>query len=43
MTARRETAPARDWTYERPIGVGLGVVGAAWIVTMTFLLMMLFA
>ena len=32
MTTRREGVPSsRDWTYERPIGVGLGVVGAAWV------------
>ena len=29
--------------YDRPVGVGLGVVGAAWGVTLTFLILMLFA
>lgn len=44
MTTRRESVPSSgDWTYERPIGVGLGVVGAAWVVTLTFLILMLFA
>jgi hypothetical protein len=44
MTTRRESVPSsRDCTYERPIGVGLGVVGAAWVVTLTFLILMLFA
>ena len=43
MTAQRETTRSHDWTYERPVGVGLGVVTAAWIVTLTFLILMLFA
>jgi hypothetical protein len=43
MTARRETMRSNDWTYDRPVGVGLGVVTAAWIVTLTFLILMLFA
>jgi hypothetical protein len=43
MTTRRETVPSRDWSYDRPTGVGLGVVGAAWVVTLTFLILMLFA
>lgn len=43
MTTRRESVSSRDWSYDRPIGVGLGVVGAAWGVTLTFLILMLFA
>jgi hypothetical protein len=43
MTTQRETTRSHDWTYERPVGVGLGVVTAAWIVTLTFLILMLFA
>jgi hypothetical protein len=43
MTARRETMRSSDWTYERPVSVGLGVVTAAWVVTLTFLILMLFA
>ena len=40
--ATRDRAP-QDWSYDRPVGVGLGVVAAAWIVTLTFLILMLFA
>ena len=43
MTAQRETVRRNDWTYDRPVGVGLGVVAAAWFVTLTFLILMLFA
>ena len=43
MSTRNEPLVRRDADYERPVGVGLGVVGAAWVVTLTFLLMMLFA
>jgi hypothetical protein len=43
MTTRNEPLARKQWEYERPVGVGLGVVGAAWVVTLTFLLLMLFA
>ncbi len=43
MSTQRESVPSRSWNYDRPIGVGLGVVGAAWVVTLTFLILMLFA
>ena len=43
MTSRRENMRSNDWSYDRPVGVGLGVVTAAWIVTLTFLILMLFA
>ncbi|MFO1048335.1 MAG: hypothetical protein U1E52_10605 [Geminicoccaceae bacterium] len=43
MSTQRESAPSRSSNYDRPIGVGLGVVGAAWVVTLTFLILMLFA
>ncbi len=43
MTARRNGLGGDDWDYDRPVSVGLGVVSAAWIVTLTFLILMLFA
>ena len=43
MPTQRETMRCSDWTYDRPVGVGLGVVAAAWVVTLTFLILMLFA
>ena len=43
MSTQRESVPSRSWNCDRPIGVGLGVVGAAWVVTLTFLILMLFA
>lgn len=43
MTTRRETVVDRDRHYDRPVSVGLGAVSAAWIVTLTFLILMLFA
>jgi hypothetical protein len=43
MTARRDGLDGKDWSYDRPLSMGLGVVGAAWVVTLTFLILMLFA
>ena len=42
MKTRHETT-SKEWTCDRSVGVGLGVVGAAWVVTLTFLILMLFA
>jgi hypothetical protein len=41
MSARRNGGG--DWSYDRTVSLGLGVVSAAWIVTLTFLILMLFA
>ena len=43
MPARRSSLSGTEWSYDRPVSVGLGVVGAAWVVTLTFLILMLFA
>lgn len=43
MTARRNDLGGGDWGYDRPVRIGLGVVSAAWMVTLTFLILMLFA
>ena len=43
MTARRQSLSGNDGSYDRPVSVGLGVVSAAWIVTLTFLILMVFA
>jgi hypothetical protein len=43
MTARRGLPQRLERAYDRPVTVGLGVVGAAWVVTATFLLLILLA
>lgn len=42
MTPPRDTTRGSEWSDDRPVGVGLGVVTAAWVVTLTFLILMLF-
>lgn len=41
MTPRRGLPPQLEPAYDRPVMVGLGVVGAAWVITATFLLLIM--
>jgi hypothetical protein len=43
MPRTRHSPPRPGWADERPVAIGLGMVGAAWAVTVTFLLLIMLA
>ena len=43
MAPKRRSPQRADWAYERPVAIGLGMVSAAWVVTVTFLLLLMLA
>jgi hypothetical protein len=43
MAPKRRSLQRPNWAYKRPVAIGLGMVSAAWVVTVTFLLLLMLA